>query len=83
MPMVSEGAAIAAAAGQCIGLTRKGRTFIQVGLFGKAVEFPFVGSVVRELTVVGSFAQKKTSWDLGPSVEWLIASLKSLEGSSI
>jgi L-iditol 2-dehydrogenase len=65
MPMVSEGAGIAAAAGQCVGLTRKGGTFIQVGFFGKAVELPFEESVLKELTVVGSFAQKKTSWDLG------------------
>ena len=60
-----ECAGVAAAAGQCIGLTRKGGTFIQVGLFGKAVELPFEEIALKELTVVGSFAQKKTSWDLG------------------
>jgi threonine dehydrogenase-like Zn-dependent dehydrogenase len=65
MPMASECVGVAAAAGQSIGLTRKGGTFIQVGLFGKAVELPFEEIPLKELTVVGSFAQKKTSWNLG------------------
>jgi L-iditol 2-dehydrogenase len=60
-----ECAGAAAATGQCIALTRKGGTLVQVGLFGKAVELPFEEITLKELTVVGTFAQKKTSWDLG------------------
>ncbi len=54
-----------AAAGQCIRLTRKGGTLVQIGLFGRAVELPFEEIALKELTVVGSFAQRKSSWDLG------------------
>lgn len=60
-----ECAGAVAAAGQCIALTRKGGTLIQMGLFGKPVELPFEEIALKELTVVGSFAQRKSSWDLG------------------
>ncbi len=60
-----ECAGVAAAAGQCLRLTRKGGTLVQVGLFGKPVELAFEEVALKELTVVGSFAQRKNSWDLG------------------
>ncbi len=60
-----ECAGVPAATSQCIQLTRKGGTLIQVGLFGKPVELPFEEIALKELTVVGSFAQKTSSWDLG------------------
>jgi L-iditol 2-dehydrogenase len=60
-----ECAGAAAAAGQCIALTRKGGTLIQIGLFGRPVELPFEEVALKELTVVGSFAQRKSSWGLG------------------
>jgi L-iditol 2-dehydrogenase len=60
-----ECAGTAAATRDCIRLTRKGGTLIQVGLFGKPVELPFEEIAFKELTVVGSFAQKKSSWDHG------------------
>ncbi len=63
-----ECAGVAAAAGQCIGLTRKGGTFVQMGLFGKSVELPFEEIALKELTVVGSFAQKKTFMEPGADI---------------
>jgi L-iditol 2-dehydrogenase len=60
-----ECAGVSAAAGQCLRLTRKGGTLVQVGLFGKPVELAFEEIALKELTVVGSFAQRKNSWDLG------------------
>lgn len=60
-----ECAGVTAATSQCIQLTRKGGTLIQVGLFGKPVEVPFEEIALKELTVLGSFAQKTSSWDLG------------------
>ena len=58
-----ECAGVAAAAGQCIGLTRKG-TFIQVGLFGKAVELPFE-EIALKSSPWWEFCPRETSWDLG------------------
>jgi len=60
-----ECAGVAAAASQCIQLTRKGGTLIQVGLFGKPIELPFEEIALKELTVKGNFAHRKSSWTLG------------------
>ena len=49
----------------CILLTRKGGTILQVGLFGKLIEIPYEEIALKELSVVGCFAQKSSSWKPG------------------
>jgi L-iditol 2-dehydrogenase len=60
-----ECAGVPAAVSDCIRLTRKGGTLIQLGLFGKPIELPYEEIVLKELSIVGAFAQKKSSWGLG------------------
>ncbi len=60
-----ECAGVSPAAVQSVCLTRKGGTIVQVGLFGRSVEFPFDEMTLKELTVIGTFAQKKSSWNKG------------------
>ena len=49
----------------CIRLTRKGGTIVQVGLFGKPIEIPYEEIALKELSVTGCFGHRKSSWDLG------------------
>ena len=60
-----ECAGVASAAADCTRLTRKGGIIVQVGLFGRPIEIPYEEIALKELSVIGSFAQKKSSWDLG------------------
>jgi L-iditol 2-dehydrogenase len=48
----------------CVRLTRCGGEIIQVGVPPGPTEIPYDEIVLRELTISGTFAQKKSSWDL-------------------
>jgi len=60
-----ECAGVSEAAAQSVHLTRKGGTIVQVGLFGRPIKLPFDEITLKELTVVGTFAQKNSSWEKG------------------
>ena len=60
-----ECAGVPAAVADCFSLTRKGGTIVQTGLFGRTIQIPYEEIALKELSVVGCFAQKKSSWDLG------------------
>jgi L-iditol 2-dehydrogenase len=47
----------------CIRLTRKGGTIVQVGLFGRPIEIPYEEIALKELSVIGCFAQNHRCWD--------------------
>jgi len=47
----------------CIRFTRKGGTIIQVGLFGKSIEIPYEEIALKELSVIGCFAQRSSCWE--------------------
>lgn len=49
----------------CIRLTRKGGEIVQVGLFGRPIEIPYEEIALKELSVIGCFAQKRSAWDPG------------------
>ncbi len=52
----------AKAAGSALKLLRARGKFVQVGIFGKPIEFDLDTVLYREIEVIGSFSQKYTSW---------------------
>lgn len=59
-----ECAGVRSAVVDSIRLTRKGGTIVQVGLFGKPIGIPYEEIALKELSVIGCFAQRSSSWDL-------------------
>lgn len=47
----------------CLRLTRRGGTIVQVGLFGRPIEIPYEEITLKELSIIGCFAQNHDSWD--------------------
>ncbi len=48
---------------QCIRAARKGAQLVQVGLFGRSVEVNIDQTVIKELTVLSSFAYRHRTWE--------------------
>jgi len=61
----------------CLRLTRRGGTIVQVGLFGRPIEISYEEIALKELSVIGCFAQNHRSW--APAL-WLLAEGKVKTG---
>lgn len=57
-----EAAGAGASVNQCLRLVRRGGTFCQVGLFGGPITFDYDLIPMKELRLIGSFAQVPSSW---------------------
>jgi L-iditol 2-dehydrogenase len=57
------------AVADCLRLTRRGGTLVQVGLFGRPIEIPYEEIALKELSVTGCFAQNARCWE--PSLRLL------------
>jgi L-iditol 2-dehydrogenase len=51
------------AVADCLRLTRRGGTIVQVGLFGRPIEIPYEEIALKELSVIGCFAQNHHCWE--------------------
>lgn len=60
---VIECSGAASAAKLCFDLVRKKGQYLQMGLFGKPIEVDLEKVLFKELTVTGSFAQKRKAWE--------------------
>jgi L-iditol 2-dehydrogenase len=61
--MTVETAGAAPSVAQCLQLVRRGGTFCQVGLFGTPITLDYDLIPLREIRLVGSFAQVPSSWN--------------------
>jgi L-iditol 2-dehydrogenase len=60
--MTIEAAGAGPSVNQCLRLVRKGGTFCQIGLFGAPISVDYDLIPMKELRVIGSFAQVPSSW---------------------
>jgi len=54
---------VAASADQCLRLLKKTGLYVQVGLFGKKIEFDFDLALMKEIRITNGFASEPTSWE--------------------
>ena len=58
-----ECAGVAPSADTCLKLLKKTGLYVQVGLFGKKIEFDFDLALNKEVRMTNSFASERTSWE--------------------
>jgi L-iditol 2-dehydrogenase len=52
-------------AGVCLDVVRKRGQFIQVGLYGKSIQYDMDKALVKEVHILNSYASERTSWITG------------------
>lgn len=63
--VVFECAGAQRSADTCLDVARKRGQFIQVGLYGKRIEYDMDKALVKEVYILNSFASERTSWITG------------------
>lgn len=60
--VVFECSGVAASARNCLKLVKKTGQYVQVGLFGKSINFDFDLALTKEVTITNGYASEPTSW---------------------
>lgn len=63
--VVFECAGAQPSANTCLDIVRKRGQFIQVGLYGKPIQYDMDKALIKEVNILNSFASERTSWVTG------------------